>query len=318
MIKKINFFKLIFILVIILFTNACYIRFNIPFDYSEYEYTEDDNLKYLEEENKRIEEEKQKKIASRNYIDIEFNPYFGLLNDEEKQIYYDLLENANNYNKEIIKLTYEINFERLHYVFLSLLYDNPELFWLKSYIYYKYEDSDIVSKVKLEYYDDVDNVNIMRQQIDSVVNEIVTEANKFSYVYQKEKYVHDILVKKITYDVSMIDDQRVYGALVLNKSVCSGYAKSFQLIMRKLNVPTFYVFGEVSSNGKSELHAWNLIKLDGELYNVDVTWDDYDYDYDIGYQYYNLNDYEFSYNHSRKELSTYLGSATATKYSYWY
>mgnify|MGYP006990155591 CR=1 FL=1 len=47
--------------------------------------------------------------------------------------------------------------------------------------------------------------------------------------------------------------------------------------MTQLGIPCYYCTGFAGEN-----HAWNIIRLDDEYYNVDVTWDDttpntYDY-----------------------------------------
>ena len=57
-------------------------------------------------------------------------------------------------------------------------------------------------------------------------------------------------------------------AIVNKKTVCAGYAKAFQLLLTKLNIPCYYIVGFAK-----EAHAWNIVKLDG-YYNVDLTWDD--------------------------------------------
>lgn len=281
---------------------------------------EDAYSQYLEEERKK-EEEKEKKIKSRNYIDENMNPYFTLLNNEEKQVYYDILENANNYNKEIIELTYQLPLDNVHNAFLSVMYDNPELFWLKSYLYYTFENEDKIPEIVLKYYEDTEDLELMKNNLNNAVLEIVTEANKLSSNIEKEKYVHDILASKIEYDFSMKEDQRAYGALINNKSVCSGYAKAFQLVMRKLNIPTYYISGDITKDGDVGPHAWNMVKLENELYNVDLTWDDVIDQYGknrIIYRYFNVNDDTMNQNHVRKDLSIKLPNALGGKYSNMY
>lgn len=83
--------------------------------------------------------------------------------------------------------------------------------------------------------------------------------------------------------------------------------------MQKLEIPTAFVVGYAG-----EAHAWNLIKLNGEYYNMDVTWDAL-----IGnpattyyYDYFNITDGEISRDHIRRELSIGLPAADGTKYSY--
>ena len=53
-------------------------------------------------------------------------------------------------------------------------------------------------------------------------------------------------------------------------SVCQGYSNCYKLLLEKAGIPAQYIRG-VSANGN---HAWNIIKLNGKWYHVDVTWDD--------------------------------------------
>jgi len=68
------------------------------------------------------------------------------------------------------------------------------------------------------------------------------------------------------------DDLRsIYGVFVNEKAVCAGYAVAFQYLMNRLGIECTYVIGPTNSGG---WHAWNLIKLEGDYYYVDVTFDD--------------------------------------------
>ena len=53
---------------------------------------------------------------------------------------------------------------------------------------------------------------------------------------------------------------------------CLGYSSTFQLLMDLSGVECITVVG--AAFGSREDHAWNMVKLDGEWYCVDVTWDD--------------------------------------------
>lgn len=63
-----------------------------------------------------------------------------------------------------------------------------------------------------------------------------------------------------------------YGALIEQSAVCEGYARAAQLIFGLCDVPSFYVVGDTPGGG----HAWNLVQLDGNWYQLDVTWNDVD------------------------------------------
>lgn len=104
--------------------------------------------------------------------------------------------------------------------------------------------------------------------------------------YEKVKAVHDYLVLQCEYTGGF---PSIYDALFNGKTICVGYAGTFFRIMNKLNIPVQYVCGED--------HAWNLVQLDGEWYNIDVTWDDAGGN-NVSYEYFLKTDKEF--NHETK------------------
>ena len=57
-----------------------------------------------------------------------------------------------------------------------------------------------------------------------------------------------------------------YDALVLGKAKCAGYADAFLHMAQACGLEAKYIL--------SDTHAWNLVKLNGNWYHVDVTWED--------------------------------------------
>ncbi len=250
---------------------------------------------------------KSGQVQNRDYIDAEFYPYYALLNESQKEVYYDIIEGANEY-KQSIRPSRKIQVDDVKNIYYAVLYDHPELFWLNSkYSYEYYHDTNEVIKINLSYTEVINNIEYNRQIFDEAINSIVDVAKTYSLDYEKEKYVHDTLISMITYDEEYKDDQSAFNAMITHRAVCAGYAKSFQIIMTKLGIPTYYITGEAKGD-----HAWNLILLDDGYYNVDLTWDD-QIDRTI-YKYYNVNDTMISKDHTRKELSVYLVSAEGSKY----
>lgn len=84
--------------------------------------------------------------------------------------------------------------------------------------------------------------------------------------------VHDYLVLNTVYDEVTYRSgsggvsHYAEGLLLNGMAVCSGYASTFQLLMKLADIPCEYV----SNNG----HAWNMVQIDEEWYHIDVTWDD--------------------------------------------
>ena len=112
-------------------------------------------------------------------------------------------------------------------------------------------------------------------------------ASKFEDLsdYEKIKGVHDYIVLLNRY---VAFEGGAYSTLYKGRSSCSGYAFSFYAIMRELGIP---VTLEVGGN-----HAWNRVQLDGEWYNIDVTWDDNGVD-DVSYSYFLKSDADWRGHH---------------------
>jgi len=97
--------------------------------------------------------------------------------------------------------------------------------------------------------------------------------------YEKEWAIYCWLIRNIVYDWRHQDPSRntprdsygPYGGLVNGEAVCLGFATSFQLLMDMLDVECITVVGAAFNS--SESHAWNMVRLDGEWYCVDATWD---------------------------------------------
>ncbi len=88
------------------------------------------------------------------------------------------------------------------------------------------------------------------------------------YIARKTEYLSDRGSDegKISIDGSV----RVPSSAILYRTaVCEGFANSTQLAMRYFGIPCIYVSGKASSGGN---HAWNLVRIDGEWFQYDATW----------------------------------------------
>lgn len=106
-----------------------------------------------------------------------------------------------------------------------------------------------------------------------------------------------------------------YGVFVNKTAVCEGYARAFDLCMRLLGIQDIIVTGTADNGQTSGSHAWNAVCLDGNWYQVDVTWDDpitSDGSDVVSYSYFNVTD-----SVMRKE-HTYTCSVSCTSTEYWY
>ena len=111
--------------------------------------------------------------------------------------------------------------------------------------------------------------------IGAVINENMSE-------YEKELAIHDWIIDWVSYDEEANsnspnaapdpNNNNPYGAIFKRKAICSGYTSTFQLFMDLLGIECITIEGIYSATGQE--HAWNMVRIDGEWYCVDVTWND--------------------------------------------
>ncbi len=92
---------------------------------------------------------------------------------------------------------------------------------------------------------------------------------------QKALLIHDRLAVRCEYDYENYLDRSIpassytaFGCLVLGTSVCQGYSEAYQYLLELVGIDSY-----LCSSDKLN-HVWNIVNIDGEIYHVDVTWDD--------------------------------------------
>ena len=108
--------------------------------------------------------------------------------------------------------------------------------------------------------------------VDATVDEILIKNNAHSLSdFDKIKFVNDYIVQNTVYSTETIHSAHsAYTVLAEGKAVCQGYALLAQKMLTKLGIESLYVVGEAGGVG----HAWNLVKLNGGWYHIDMTWND--------------------------------------------
>lgn len=148
-----------------------------------------------------------------------------------------------------------------------------------------------------------------QERFDKAAAEVLAQAKKKRSDYAKLKFIHDWLVSNTDYlahSDSNYEPMYADGPIVRGRADCGGYAKAFKYLAQSLGIDCIMVIG--SSEGADTVnHAWNMVKLNGVWYNVDVTWDDMSYSGDnkIYYRYFLKGDNFFGISHIPVEGYTY-------------
>lgn len=106
-----------------------------------------------------------------------------------------------------------------------------------------------------------------KKEYNQFVNDIVSRVPSGVSDLEKALFVHDYLVVNFEYDTDLVVND-AYTFFKSGKGVCQSYTLAFMAVLKKLGIEVSYA----DSNPMN--HIWNVIKIDGKWYHVDVTWDD--------------------------------------------
>lgn len=173
-------------------------------------------------------------------------------------------------------------------VFTVYLADHPQYFWISN----QFAHSITATRTTLILYIEPDyrQATTRCETLEKIAE---TEArwlailNRYPSDYDKARVLHDLICREIDY--AYTDDghtpesskwaHSIVGVMTGRGAVCDGYAKTFHYMLTLCGIDAATILGNsysVSDGTRTNLgaHAWNAVKLDGEYYLVDVTWDD--------------------------------------------
>nr|WP_318684792.1 transglutaminase domain-containing protein [uncultured Acetatifactor sp.] len=236
-------------------------------------------------------------------FDAEIYPYYGMLQEDMQQVYRQIYANAQQLTESFSPVT-AISVNQLKNVFEAVYNDHPELFWLETEYSCKYLRGGQCVEITLQFNETAAYLAEAGQLFDAAAESILEGARQLESDLDRERYVHDALVELVDYNETADMNQSAYSALVGGSTVCAGYARAFQYLMQQLNIPCYYCTGYSGQD-----HAWNIIRIGQEYYNVDVTWNDTN---PSTYDYFNKSDEELASTHIRRGLSVYLPACRAS------
>ena len=225
-----------------------------------------------------------------------FYPYYHMLNSRGQALYKQIYANALAQKKKFAPVLSDANDNEILSAFCCVLDDHPELFWVDISFYTQYDYQGKAIEFDFKFYKNFNDIQYARMRFDNISDNLIAGAKDLESAYEKELYIHDVIVDKLNYQHNSLD-QSAYSSVVDNYTVCAGYARCFQYLMQRLEVPAYNCTGW----GGRERHAWNIVLLDDGYHNVDVTWDDSGENYDF----FNLSDAE-NKHHRRMDFSVYL------------
>lgn len=133
------------------------------------------------------------------------------------------------------------------------------------------------------------------QEAERIINELIHPGMTEMEI---ARTLHDYMVKHYSYNLTSGGEATTM--LLTNQGVCEAYSRVYHLLTKMAGLEAHTVVGVAGGP-----HAWNMVRVDGEWYHVDVTWDDCVTPEDtregdgvnISRRYFLINDVEMGKNH---------------------
>lgn len=201
--------------------------------------------------------------------------------------------NPENLNRQGVTLTRS----EVLLAYSAVMSDHPEYFWMsKTYVTNKQDCVYMECTYNCTLAQKVQKQTQIRQQLNIFLSGLTGNMSQLAL----EKAAHDFVVSRTSYGYGSAspsnvdsDAYNIYGGLVSGSAVCEGYARSIQYLCTQVGLECVLQRGTAVSNvGQGRVdHMWNAVKIDGNWYQLDATWDDPVYSNGvqrINYDYFNL------------------------------
>ncbi|MFL0196796.1 transglutaminase domain-containing protein [Clostridium sp. WILCCON 0269] len=256
------------------------------------------------------------KNSSQSPADIEsYSQYYDAIKSALDNYEDTLILNIGSYDKD----TYSLD------VINKILIDYPDLRarYLSAASNIEYT-SPVKVTINFKYIDTKENLikkeEAVQEKVDKIISTLITSDMKD---YEKELALHDYVVNNTKYDERAYtgnmpeDSYTAYGVLMNGVGVCQGYADAMDRLLIAAGVECRMVIGDANDGNEWIGHAWNIVKIQGEYYQLDSTWDDpvtSDGSDTLSHSYFNITDDQIAKDH-RWDRDDYP-ECTSTKYSF--
>ena len=252
----------------------------------------------------------------------DFYFYRNILDDNEKRLYDQIYANAIELDPEF-DIVAKIDKSRVFDIYRAVRFDNPDLFWLDTKCGFSYDSNGTLVAMKLSFFDlaNPSDIALNKTKFYNCADSVLEVAMKFEKDIDKVKYCHDFLTMYCTYNLNEPYNQSAFSAICKAQTVCAGFSYSFQYLCQRLGIPCTVVLGVGHGPGMPapEKHLWNLVKIDGMYYEMDVTWDNptpKKAPHRYFYNYFNITSSKINEDHTRDAMSASLPVSSDIKYSY--
>ncbi|MBE6574228.1 MAG: hypothetical protein E7652_07530 [Ruminococcaceae bacterium] len=230
-----------------------------------------------------------------------YSIYYNSLTYREQLLYNAVTYAASEHHEMSSVIDSEYSMEEFQDILSCIRADRPDLFYI-DYDALVLHKRTHQTKVEMKYIADGKKMREMCREYEKVVEKALEGINDSMSDFEKELVLCHYVTDKCTYSAVSADEleNTAYGALVLGRASCDGYAFAVKDLLNKAFIESFVIYGKAKDNE----HVWNMVNIDGEYYHLDVTWNDSDNKADDGLRfhgYFNLSDEKIKLDHHFKD-----------------
>lgn len=187
----------------------------------------------------------------------------------KKQVQEKLKAAWDSVSDECDLTEFQLTPEEVRTIYFETINQYPRYFFLEGgYSRYSNAAGLVTRLVDIGYSTkDTAQITNMLKEYDAAVAKVISNASSSWSDMEKALYVNDYLARSCAYDTTY-SKYNAYDALVGRSAVCQGYALAFRELTQQLGLSCEIVSSDALN------HAWNLVKINGSYYHVDVTWND--------------------------------------------
>ena len=149
----------------------------------------------------------------------------------------------------------------------GIIKDDPYLFFVNTQMSYSYKVGGGVLALKPTYVFSGEETFVAWDECRVRVREIAAEAKRYLSHYKKAEFIHDYICLNFDYDETL-ENETIYDFLKSGKGTCQAYTQLYTAVLRECGIESHFVASDTIE------HIWNYVKIDGEWYHADLTWDD--------------------------------------------
>ncbi|MBO7292612.1 MAG: hypothetical protein J6V07_01615 [Clostridia bacterium] len=161
-------------------------------------------------------------------------------------------------------------------VYRAVLWDCPEFYYV-CVSEMHFEENGVVSFLGAPGYTDeeIDHYN-------RLLDEILHRFDHIEDAFELELAVHDYILREFDYDdfdrtEAVVERGEVFHVVSLLKTgrgACAAFASLMQFVLQRRGVPVIYLVSTTKDDEEGDLHAWLAVKISGEYYHLDVTFNE--------------------------------------------